>query len=1204
MIDSLTKTSKSSRFKSLAPTVEIDNPKIYHEALDWALSNRKNEDIKNIAITGYYGSGKSSVIKNFIAHYNHKFNFLSLSLATFKDFDTTDVTKDTIKEIEESILQQIFYNVRDNKIPNSRFSKIPENLTFQYLLFAIPIVFFVLSLSLFFFKEINTSLGWELTNKQISNSFVISGITVILLILWRLKSLTLNKLSVKNLEVDLAKKNDDLSVLNKYIDEIIYFFKKTKYQVVIIEDIDRFETTEIFTKLREINLILNNSEITKSLHIVFIYAIKDDQFKNKKDRTKFFDFILPIIPVVNVNNSIDKLLKIKKDHHLEVSNTLINELAIYIDDMRLLLNIFNEFLIYDSKIPDVSRDKILAVIIYKNLLPDDFALLSQNQGLLHALFEKKVEIIADFGKELEKEILELRSEVEKIEKHFLVDLKELRSIYLLHFVESLESNPNLSFKSFWLGHRNLSIVEMKTEENFDALIHNRVKYVFQNHGARDFPIRFEEIEKKVDSLRSYKERESLISSRSNNQISINRNKISALKTKISEVNKANLSEVITEKIIDNTLINYLTSISQKETVKGELEKIVNQKGGLLKSLVTNGFIDEDYFTYISIFYEERITRNDFKFIQDVKNSKNLEFDIKLDKIVGVIGFLNQRNLESKHVYNKDLTDFLLIQNGYKAEKDLLFNSIAKCEEAALNYIIYFISNSVNLKIFIQEISHRNILLWDEFLTFGAKTEDQEELLYELLLKYADLPILHEMIEKSHFKAQIISDDNFLNRIENQDRLQKILKGSEIKLANINFQGTNNEMLDFIYDNNHYAFTQSMLVGLHENRTKSKGENFLKCPYSIISKDPLLSKMHQYVQDNLDKYVSSITLKTPQNEVEDEQYYLILLNSASITFDNKVSLIQKQITKISKVSEVENFELVKLLFNEQKLLPSWINLDYFVHKFFESKTPIELPELIINYLNIREVAEALGKQTLTEENLLVENLEVLILNSSKINNEQYDLLIRKFLKYDNLVLENIEEEKIKILIDQGLLLLSEDNLNELRKEAPSLVIVLLEKFSFDFLNDPDKYKINTRELKQVLTTSKFSSSEKAELFKFQESSNFNNDLQLLQIIASLLIDEKEFYVPTEIIFLLLDVQLKIDRSIKLFNRISGKLSKEQMQSYLSNMKSPFKELADSSSRPSIPKDRDTTILLETLEREGIISSKKSDGKKYRIYKHGK
>jgi len=412
------------------------------------------------------------------------------------------------------------------------------------------------------------------------------------------------------------------------------------------------------------------------------------------------------------------------------------------------------------------------------------------------------------------------------------------------------------------------------------------------------------------------------------------------------------------------------------------------------------------------------------------------------------------------------------------------------------------------------------------------------------------------------------------------------------------------MLDFIYNHNHYAFTQAMLTGFYENRTKNKQESFLNCPYSIISKNPLFKKMHQYIQDNLDEYVRSITLKTPQNEVEDETYFLILLNSPSVTFDNKVSLIRKQSTKITNVSEVGNTDLLGILFMEQKVEPSWINLDYFVSKFSESKTPKMLPELIINYLNIREVAEILGRQTFLKEDLLVENLESIILNSSKINNERYNLLIRKFQQHTNLDLENIEEDKIKILIAQGLFILSEENLNELRKRAPELVIILLEKFSSTFLNNQDVYKINIKELKQVLSSPKFRSSEKAELLNYHEPKSIVNAPKLLQIIASLIIDEKEFYAPTEIIFQLLDVEFRNDRSIKLFNRISAKLSKEQMQFYLSKMKSPFKELADSSSRPSIPKDRETTILLETLEREGIISSKKSDGKKYRIYKHGK
>src|SRR5690606_30541975 len=98
------------------------------------------------------------------------------------------------------------------------------------------------------------------------------------------------------------------SILNHHLDEIIYFFEVTPYNVVIIEDLDRFQQTEIFTKLREINLLLNNSKKTKHKEIVFIYAVRDDMFTDK-ERTKFFDFIIPIIPVVNSSNSSQKLLE-------------------------------------------------------------------------------------------------------------------------------------------------------------------------------------------------------------------------------------------------------------------------------------------------------------------------------------------------------------------------------------------------------------------------------------------------------------------------------------------------------------------------------------------------------------------------------------------------------------------------------------------------------------------------------------------------------------------------------------------------------------------------------------------------------------------------------------------------------------------------------------------------------------------------------
>ena len=53
---------RKHKFNSLTPEVLPENKAVYTEALDFAFSNN---DIKNIAITGIYGAGKSSVWKTY-----------------------------------------------------------------------------------------------------------------------------------------------------------------------------------------------------------------------------------------------------------------------------------------------------------------------------------------------------------------------------------------------------------------------------------------------------------------------------------------------------------------------------------------------------------------------------------------------------------------------------------------------------------------------------------------------------------------------------------------------------------------------------------------------------------------------------------------------------------------------------------------------------------------------------------------------------------------------------------------------------------------------------------------------------------------------------------------------------------------------------------------------------------------------------------
>jgi len=65
-----------SKFVDLAPTDEADEAGVYSEAILFAT---KNDKVSNIALTGPYGSGKSSIIKSFLKKYQRPALHISLA---------------------------------------------------------------------------------------------------------------------------------------------------------------------------------------------------------------------------------------------------------------------------------------------------------------------------------------------------------------------------------------------------------------------------------------------------------------------------------------------------------------------------------------------------------------------------------------------------------------------------------------------------------------------------------------------------------------------------------------------------------------------------------------------------------------------------------------------------------------------------------------------------------------------------------------------------------------------------------------------------------------------------------------------------------------------------------------------------------------------------------------------------------------------
>ena len=185
----------------------------------------------------------------------------------------------------------------------------------------------------------------------------------------------------------------DFNDFDKYLNEVLYLFEKVDADVIVFEDMDRFDASRIFERLREVNTLVNIHRKKESgdntVILRFFYLLRDDIFVSK-DRTKFFDYIIPVIPIMDSSNSYEQFLKVLKAAEIidRFDQSFLQRLSLYVDDMRILKNIYNEFVVYFNRlnITDLDCNKMLAIITYKNLFPRDCNNLQLAKGFVNQLF--------------------------------------------------------------------------------------------------------------------------------------------------------------------------------------------------------------------------------------------------------------------------------------------------------------------------------------------------------------------------------------------------------------------------------------------------------------------------------------------------------------------------------------------------------------------------------------------------------------------------------------------------------------------------------------------------------------------------------------------------------------------------------------------------------------------------------------------------
>lgn len=417
------KRNTENSIMALSPNNRLFNEEFSPDFLEYKgflESAFNNSSVRNIAITGNHGIGKSSILRSYESKDKKRGKgYLYISLMDFNnnrgyddkfpkndDNFSNEDKKRVQQEFERYLLCQILSKVDAQKLPHSTFRLIPSRRFKINFATSLLIAIFVLCVFGIVFNSV-LEISSDLLKKLYYVCGAVGAILALLVTFMIGKHITTAKLSAsyKGLKVEAeGQKTIASSYIDDHMFEIVYALESMAKDIgytVVLEDMDRLGRSiciDIFSKLRRINYLVNDRKKLGNKYIRFVYAFDDSVFELTKN-TKFFDYVLSVTPKLNYITAgkyfkklILQSLPTDSEKQKEIRNIVDNytdefweHTGMVVHNYRMLNHIRNDFLLFVNVMLNRElspNQKWLPFVIYKNVLPEDYCSAFETNGVL------------------------------------------------------------------------------------------------------------------------------------------------------------------------------------------------------------------------------------------------------------------------------------------------------------------------------------------------------------------------------------------------------------------------------------------------------------------------------------------------------------------------------------------------------------------------------------------------------------------------------------------------------------------------------------------------------------------------------------------------------------------------------------------------------------------------------------------------------
>lgn len=882
------------------------------------------------------------------------------------------------------------------------------------------------------------------------------------------------------------------------------------------------------------------------------------------------------------------------DIELKIDEVFLSNVTLFIDDMRVLKNIFNEFLLYRETLKDISLkdEEIFAMIVYKNKYPNDFASLHNKKGVLYRVFTSAKKVKEEIIRRKTQEIGKIESAIADLQLNKHLSVIELRSIYLVEMIADFSAAVGLVINGVM---KPLSQIR-SNDEDFLWLTSQSSIYCYHfnssygENRAANTKKSFADIEAKVNPNLSFKDRETLINENLLNGTDKLKSDIEKHKTGISTIKKMKVAEILS--LEPDSINNFDSAFSNTP---------------LLVYLVRNGFINEQYNILVSYFYPGHLTINDMDFALSVANREPLDFEFELTKLDKLISRLDVDDFLEPAILNYSLADYVSLNlTDYQEQFNYLIKQLSSESNEALRFIDAYFENGTQQPILFKALFKNWKRLWKYIVNDSGYSREKQISYLIFIANNADNKDFKNLNMEESLDSYVNAMVDFVEIFDKPD----LFSGAKNLLDNLHIQfpslvnvTSSPQLFDYIYDNWLYALNPEMIGIVLSQKSIHDISNlpsFDKANYTNIRASGAQTLI-EYIEQFTANYVEEIILNRETNTEESEETLLLLLNlpTDKLSLENKKELIKQQSVQILEITHVINTELWAVLLDQGKIFANWLNiLEYFGHLDI-------LDNHLFNYISRPEVFSAIRTQSFikftTKPDALYYKFSLATLLKNEFEEPVYDAILdsNPYHYTSTLDVKGLSAAKVNKLIQRKKFLLNPEQFAIIQENFPELIGTFIIHNIAIYLKDKTQYVL-TDIVYIELFNSTISGIEKITLLKDLTDARLEENATLASCAVKVILSQSEYHITNEQLSIFITKGMKKSDSLHLFAKCITQVDKFLADKLLSYLNEPYKRLTQRGKQTKLPLNDLNKKLVNGLKIIGYLKNPSFKNNEIKVY----